>query len=129
LEAEGSRITYLPVGPDGAVRIEDVEKSLCPETVLITVMHANNETGVLQPVEEIAALAKKRGIVFHMDAVQTTGKIPRRLCEFGADLISISAHKFYGPKGTAALYIREGTPLDPFLQEPHGRSLRAGLRT
>jgi cysteine desulfurase len=127
LEIEGCRITYLPVGSDGAVRIEDVEKSLYPETVLITVMHANNETGVIQPVEEIAALAKKRGIVFHTDAVQTAGKIPGRLCELGADLISISGHKFCGPKGTAALYIHEGTPLDPLLTGgPHERSLRAG---
>ncbi len=127
LEAGGCRVTYLPVGSDGAVRIEEVEKSLCPETVLISVMHANNETGVIQPVGEIAALAKKRGIVFHTDAVQTAGKIPGRLCEIGADLISISAHKFYGPKGTAALYIREGTLLDPLLTGgPHERSLRAG---
>jgi cysteine desulfurase len=127
LEEEGCRVTYLPVGSDGAVRIEDVEKSLCSDTVLVTVMHANNETGVLQPVEAIAALAKRRGIVFHMDAVQTAGKIPRRLCEFGADLISISGHKLYGPKGTAALYIREGTPLNPLLTGgPHERSLRAG---
>ncbi len=127
LAAEGFRITYLPVCSDGAVRIEDVEKSLCPETILVTVMHANNETGVLQPVREIAALAKKRGIVFHTDAVQTAGKIPIRLCDLGADLISVSAHKFYGPKGTAALYVREGTPLDPLLTGgPHERSLRAG---
>jgi cysteine desulfurase len=127
LEEEGCRVTYLPAGSDGAVRIEDVEKNLCSDTVLITVMHANNETGVLQPVEKIAALAKRRGMVFHMDAVQTAGKIPRRLCEFGADLISISGHKFCGPKGAAALYIREGTPLDPLLTGgPHERSLRAG---
>ena len=127
LEAEGCRVTHLPVGSDGAVRTEDVEKSLCPGTVLISVMHANNETGVIQPVEEIAKLAKKRGIVFHTDAVQTAGKISCRLCEIGADLISISAHKFYGPKGTAALYIREGALLDPLLTGgPHERSLRAG---
>jgi cysteine desulfurase len=127
LEAEGYRITYIPVGSDGAVRIEDIEKSLCSETILITIMHANNETGVIQPVEEIAALAKRRGIVFHMDAVQTAGKLPCRLCELGADLISISGHKIYGPKGTAALYIHEGTPLDPLLTGgPHERSLRAG---
>jgi cysteine desulfurase len=127
LEAEGRRITYLPVGSDGAVRIEDVKRSLCSETILITVMHANNETGVLQPIEEIAELAKKRGIEFHTDAAQTAGKIPRRLCEFGADLISISGHKFYGPKGAAALYIREGTPIHPFLTGgPHERNLRAG---
>lgn len=127
LETEGWRVTYLPVGPNGIVRIEDVEKSLLPDTVLITVMHGNNETGVIQPVEEIAALAKKRGIVFHSDAVQTAGKVPCRLCELGADLISISGHKFYGPKGAAALYIRERTPLDPLITGgPHERSLRAG---
>jgi cysteine desulfurase len=127
LEAEGYRVTYLPASHEGAIKIEDVEKSLSPETVLISIMHANNETGVLQPVEEVAALAKKRGIAFHTDAVQTAGKIPRRLCEIGADLISISAHKFYGPKGVAALYVREGTPLVPLLTGgPHERSLRAG---
>jgi cysteine desulfurase len=127
LEREGFKITYLPVDSNGAVRIEDVDKSLGPETILITVMHANNETGVLQPVEEIAALAKRRGVLFHMDAVQTAGKIPRRLCELGADLISISGHKFYGPKGSAALYIREGISVDPLLTGgPHERNLRAG---
>jgi cysteine desulfurase len=127
LEAAGCRITYLPVDSDGSVKIEDVEKSLCPETVLITIMHANNEIGVIQPVAEIAALAKRREIVFHTDAVQTAGKIPCRLCELGADLISISGHKFYGPKGTAALYVRKGTPLDPLLTGgPHERGLRAG---
>lgn len=127
LEAQGFRISYLPVHSGGAVRIEDVEKMLCPETILVTVMHANNETGVLQPVEEIAALAKKRGIVFHTDAVQTTGKIPVRLCDLGADLISISAHKFYGPKGAGALIVRQGTPLDPLLTGgPHEHGVRAG---
>lgn len=127
LEAEGYAITYLSPGSDGVIRTEDVEKSLSPETTLITVMHANNETGVLQPVDEIAAVAKRRGIVFHMDAVQTAGKIPRRLCEFGADLVSISGHKFYGPKGVAVLYVREGTPLEPLLTGgPHERNLRAG---
>jgi cysteine desulfurase len=127
LESDGCRVTYLPVTSDGVVRIEDVEKSLRPDTVLITVMHANNETGVLQPIEAISALAKKRSIVFHTDAVQSAGKIPRRLCEFGADLISVSGHKFYGPKGTAALYVRKGTPLDPLLTGgPHEGNLRAG---
>lgn len=127
LESDGCRVTYLPVTSDGVVRIEDVEKSLRPDTVLITVMHANNETGVLQPIEAISALAKSRGIVFHTDAVQSAGKMPRPLCEFGADLISVSGHKFYGPKGTAALYVRKGTPLDPLLTGgPHEWSLRAG---
>jgi cysteine desulfurase len=127
MEAEGWRVTYLPVDSNGVVRIEEIEKSLCAGTIIISVMHANNETGVIQPVEEIAALAKRRGIAFHTDAVQTAGKIPRQLCELGADLISVSAHKFHGPKGTAALYVREGTPLVPLLTGgPHERSLRAG---
>lgn len=127
LESEAYRVTYLPVGSDGTVRIEDVEKNLSPETILISVMHANNETGVIQPVEEIAALAKKRGIVFHTDAVQAAGKIPYQFGKLGADLISMSGHKIYGPKGTAMLYIREGTPIDPlFTGGPHERSLRAG---
>jgi cysteine desulfurase len=127
LEAEGYRITYVPVGVDGAVKIEEVSKSLGPETILVTVMHANNETGVIQPVEEIAALTKRRGVLFHTDAVQTAGKIPSRLGELGADLVSFSGHKLYGPKGTAALFVRENTPLAPILTGgPHERGLRAG---
>jgi cysteine desulfurase len=88
-------------------------------------MHANNETGVLQPVEEIARLAKARGAAFHVDAVQTAGKLPGRLSDLGADLISFSAHKFYGPKGAAALYVREGVGLRPILT---GGAQEAGLR-
>jgi cysteine desulfurase len=127
LEAEGFRVTYLPVDSAGAVDIRELEKSLIPETMLVTVMHANNETGVIQPVQEIADLAKHRGILFHIDAVQTAGKIPQSLCTTGADLISFSGHKLYGPKGTAALFVREKTQLAPVLtgglQE---RGLRAG---
>jgi cysteine desulfurase len=127
LGTEGYRVTYSPVQPDGVVDVDKLAKSLTPETILVTVMHANNETGIIQPVNEIAAIAKKRGILFHTDAVQTAGKIPRRLGELGADLISFSAHKFYGPKGVAALYIRENTPLSPLLTGgAHERGLRAG---
>lgn len=127
LESEGYRVTYLPVGADGVVEMDKLAKSLIPETILVTVMHANNETGVIQPVGEIAAIAKKRGIPFHADAVQTAGKMPCRLGELGADLVSFSGHKFYGPKGIAALYIRESTPLSPVLTGgPHERGLRAG---
>ncbi|MBN2320544.1 MAG: cysteine desulfurase [Acidobacteria bacterium] len=115
LETEGFRVTYLPVNSSGVVSIKELENRLAPETILVTVMHANNETGVLQPVKEIADLTKKRGIPFHTDAVQTAGKIPYPLCELGADLISFSGHKLYGPKGTAALYIHEKTPLSPIL--------------
>jgi cysteine desulfurase len=127
LEAEGFRVTYLPVDSAGAVDIQDLEKSLIPETILVTVMHANNETGVIQPVQEIADLTKHRGILFHTDAVQTAGKIPQPMCTTGADLISLSGHKLYGPKGTAVLFVREKTQLAPVLtgglQE---RGLRAG---
>ncbi len=130
LEAKGWQVTYLPVGSDGTVKIADLEKSLRPETVLITIMHANNETGIIQPIEAIASLAKTGGIIFHTDAVQTAGKLPCRLCELGADLISISSHKFYGPKGMGALYVREKTPLDPLLTGgPHERNLRAGTES
>lgn len=115
LEAEGFKVTYLPVDSNGSVRIEDVEKSLTSGTILVTIMHANNETGVLQPVKDIARLTKNRGILFHTDAVQSAGKIPDPLCELGADLISFSGHKLYGPKGTGGLYARRETPLTPIL--------------
>ncbi|MBN2242067.1 MAG: cysteine desulfurase [Acidobacteria bacterium] len=115
LEKDGFRVTYLPVDHSGAVRIEELERSLTAETVLVTVMHANNETGVLQPVREIAALVKRRGIPFHTDAVQTAGKMPYPVCGLGADLISLSGHKLYGPKGAAALFVRETTPMSPIL--------------
>ena len=127
LETEGYRVTFLPVGREGAVRVEDLSKALDSKTILVTIMHANNESGVIQPVEEIAELTRERGIPFHTDAVQTVGKIPLQLCELGADLVSFSGHKIYGPKGVAALYVREGTPLDPVLTGgPHENGLRAG---
>ena len=102
--------------------------SLRAETILVTVMHANNETGVVQPVEAIAAIAQERAAsCFHTDAVQSAGKLPRRLGELGADLVTFSGHKLYGPKGAAALYVREGTPLVPVTTGgAHERGLRAG---
>ena len=127
LEAEGYRVTCLPASPAGVVEIAGLAASLTPETVLVTVMHANNETGVIQPVEEIARMLKGRGIVFHVDAVQTAGKLPCRLAELGADLVSLSGHKLYGPKGAAALYVREGTALCPIITGgAHELGLRAG---
>jgi len=127
LEREGYRITYLPVNRDGVVEIEALAASLGAQTILVTVMHANNETGVVQPVEEIAAITRKRGIVFHTDAVQSAGKLPQRLGELGADLITFSGHKLYGPKGVAALYVRDGTPLAPVTTGgAHEHGLRAG---
>jgi cysteine desulfurase len=127
LEKEGCRVTYLPVTDEGVVEMAALAGSLCDETILVTVMHANNETGVVQPVEEIAAITRRRGIVFHTDAVQSAGKLPRRIAELGADLITFSGHKLYGPKGAAALYVRENTPLAAITTGgPHERGLRAG---
>jgi len=127
LEQEGCRVTYLPVTEEGVVDMAALEGSLRDETILVTVMHANNETGVVQPVEEIAAITRRRGIVFHTDAVQSAGKLPRRIADLGADLVTFSGHKLYGPKGAAALYVRENTPLAPVTTGgPHERGLRAG---
>lgn len=127
LERDGYRTTYLPVNQDGVVEIEALAASLGAKTILVTVMHANNETGVVQPVEEIAAITRNRGIVFHTDAVQSAGKLPRRLGELGADLVTFSGHKLHGPKGVAALYVRDGTPLTPVTTGgAHEHGLRAG---
>jgi len=127
LEADGCRVTCAPVRADGVVDLAAVERALGPDTVLLSVMHANNETGVLQPVAELAELAHARGIPFHVDAVQTAGKLPLRPATLGADLLALSAHKFYGPKGVGALFVRSGTPLHPLLTGgEHERGLRAG---
>lgn len=127
LEMEGYRVTYLPVGPDGVLETEALVARIGPETVLVSVMHANNETGVIQPVEEIAAITRERGIVFHTDAVQSVGKLPGRPGELGADLVTFSAHKLHGPKGAAALVVRNGTVLAPVITGgAHERGLRAG---
>jgi cysteine desulfurase len=127
LEREGCRVTYLPVSAEGVVEVAALEGSLRDDTILVTVMHANNETGVVQPVEEIAAITRRRGIVFHTDAVQSAGKLPGRLAALGADLVTFSGHKLHGPKGVAALYVREGTPISPVTTGgPHELGLRAG---
>ncbi|MBK8596451.1 MAG: cysteine desulfurase [Holophagales bacterium] len=127
LEAEGFRVTYLPVSAGGVVDLDALEASLGPETILVSVMHANNDTGVVQPVEEIAALTRERGVRLHVDAVQTAGKLARRPGDLGADLVTFSAHKLYGPKGVGALYVREGTPLTPVTTGGgHERGFRAG---
>lgn len=125
LEDEGMRVTYVPVTSNGVVDVESLAQSLRDDTVLVSVMHVNNETGVIQPVEEIAAITKKRGIVLHTDAVQSVGKLPCRLTELGADLVTLAAHKLYGPKGAAALYVRVGTPL---VSSTTGGAQEHGLR-
>jgi cysteine desulfurase len=111
LERRGFKITYLPVDEYGLVAPDDVKRAITGKTILISVMHANNEVGTIEPVEEIGKIAREAGVYFHTDAVQTVGHIPVNVDELKADLLAISAHKFYGPKGVGALYVREGTRL------------------
>ena len=127
LEKLGIAVTYVPVGREGVVDPEDIRRALKPETILISVMHANNELGTIQPIEEIGRIAAAAKVIFHCDAVQTAGKIPLDVNRLGVDLLTISAHKFYGPKGAGALYVRSGTPLEPqFHGGHHERDRRPG---
>jgi cysteine desulfurase len=125
LETLGAKVTVLPVDRYGMVDPDDVRKAITPKTILITVMHANNEVGTIEPIPEIAAVAREAGIPFHTDAAQTVGKISADVEELGVDLLSVAGHKVYAPKGIGALYIREGTKIEPFV---HGAGHEAGRR-
>ncbi len=127
LEQHGFEITTVSVDKYGMIRLDELKKAIRPETILITVMHANNEVGTIQPVEEIARLAKEHSVFFHSDAAQSLGKIPVDVQEMGVDLLSIAGHKLYAPKGIGALYIRKGVHLEKLIHGAgHEQNLRAG---
>lgn len=125
LEKQGFEVTYLPVDADGKVSAADVEKALRQDTILVSVMAANNEIGTIQPIAEIGAVCRARGILFHTDAVQAVGAIPLDVQAMNIDLLSLSAHKFHGPKGVGALYVRKGVRLDNLV---HGGAQERGFR-
>jgi cysteine desulfurase len=127
LEKEGVAVSYIAPSPSGVISAASVSRAIRPETVLISVMHANNELGTIQPVEEIGRIARGAKILFHVDAVQSAGKLPIDVRTVGADLLSVSAHKIYGPKGVGALYIRSGSRIEPiFRGGQHERGQRPG---
>lgn len=125
LEKEGFKITYLPVDKSGRVSPDDLEKEIREDTILVSVMMVNNELGTIEPIEEIGKICKKNQVVFHTDAVQAFGKMPIDVNKLNIDLLSASAHKFHGPKGTGFLYVRSGTPVLPFV---NGGEQEFGLR-
>ena len=127
LEQQGIEVTYVSVGSDGVVDPQDIRRALRPETILISVMHANNELGTIQPIEKIGRIAAEADVYFHCDAVQSAGKMPLDVESLGVNLLSISAHKIYGPKGVGALYVRTGTSIEPqFHGGHHERDRRPG---
>ena len=125
LERRGAVVTYLPVDATGRVDPDDVRRALRPSTVLVSVMHANNEVGTIQPIAEIASTCREAGVPLHTDAAQSVGKIPTRVDDLGVDLLTIAGHKLYAPKGIGVLYVRRGTALEPLI---HGAGHEGGRR-
>lgn len=127
LEKKGIRVTHIPTDKYGLVKLDFLQDAITPQTALISIMHANNEIGTIQPIREIVQMAQKQGVLVHTDAVQSFGKIPCDVDTLGVDLLSISGHKIYGPKGVGALFIRKGTPIQPLILGGHQeRQLRSG---
>lgn len=129
LEKLGAEVTYLPVGTDGLLDLAELEKAMRPGTILVTIMYANNEIGVVQPIRQISAIAKKYGALFHTDATQATGKIPVDVIADGIDLLSFTAHKMYGPKGVGALYVRRKNPRVKVTAQMDGGGHERGMRS
>lgn len=130
LERLGARITWLPVDSAGRIDPEDLRKAITVDTQLISIMHANNEVGTIQPISDCSGIARAHGIVFHTDAAQSIGKIPTRVDELGVDLLTIAGHKIYAPKGIGALYVRNGIELEPLIHGAgHEHGLRAGTES